>query len=259
MIRGLDIFRERFRPYEGSLVLIGGAACDDWFTRQGLSFRGTKDLDIVLLLEAVDSEFVAAMRQFIDEGGYEIRQRNDTGPPVLYRFIKPERGDFPHMLEIFSSIPEGIDLGDDQTIVPIPADEDVHSLSAILLDDLYHDLIRDHAEKRNGISFANATALIPLKSHAWINLSKRQKQGERVDSKDITKHRNDVFRIAGTLPGEPGPEIHPKILTDLALFLEAFPADSAEWSAILAAIKPTLGGNLKPASLRSAIQTYFHF
>ena len=32
MVRGLDLFRQRFREYEGSFVLIGGAACDEWFT-----------------------------------------------------------------------------------------------------------------------------------------------------------------------------------------------------------------------------------
>jgi hypothetical protein len=110
MIRGLDIFRERFRTYEGSLVLIGGAACDDGFSRQELTFRATKDLDIVLLLEAVDHKFVATMRQFIHDGGYQIRQRSESDSPVLYRLAKPTNKNFPHMLEIFSQAPEGIDL-----------------------------------------------------------------------------------------------------------------------------------------------------
>jgi hypothetical protein len=106
MIRGLDIFRERFRTYEGSLVLIGGAACDDGFSRQELTFRATKDLDIILLLEAVDHKFVATMRQFIHDGGYQIRQRSESDSPVLYRLAKPTNKNFPHMLEIFSQAPE---------------------------------------------------------------------------------------------------------------------------------------------------------
>lgn len=79
MICGIDIFRERFRDFSGSMVLIGGAACDDWFSRVGLQFRATKDLDVVLLLEAVNPGFVAAMRKFIGDGGYEIRQRGGEG------------------------------------------------------------------------------------------------------------------------------------------------------------------------------------
>lgn len=31
MVRGLEIFRERFRRFDGAFVLIGGAACDQWF------------------------------------------------------------------------------------------------------------------------------------------------------------------------------------------------------------------------------------
>ena len=32
MVRGLSKFREWFRPFEGFFALIGGAACDEWFT-----------------------------------------------------------------------------------------------------------------------------------------------------------------------------------------------------------------------------------
>ncbi|MEO8614822.1 MAG: hypothetical protein ABI600_06760 [Luteolibacter sp.] len=257
MIKGLDTFRERFRDFPGSLVLIGGAACDDWFTRQGLEFRATKDLDIVLLLEAVNPDFVAAMRKFIDDGGYEIRQRNEGGDPILYRFAKPADARFPAMLEIFSRVPDGILLRDDQGIVPIPANEEVHSLSAILVDDAYYALIREHSEDRDGIAFATATALIPLKAHAWLDLTKRLAQGEPIDFKNIAKHRADVFRLAGTLPGTAGPELSQTIRDDVARFIAAFPESSPDWQAILSSLKATLGGNLKPATLRTAIQTYF--
>lgn len=257
MIRGIDLFRERFRDYEESLILIGGAACDDWFARQGLGFRATRDLDIVLVLEAVNPDFVAAMRQFIADGEYEIRQRSEEGPPVLYRFVKPADERFPYMLEIFSRLPDGITLGEDQTIVPIPLGEDTHSLSAILVDDAYHALLLEHSEPRDGISFATATALIPLKAVAWLDLTERKARGEKIDAKDIAKHRADVFRLAGTLPDGPGPELPQKIRDDVGRFLAAFPDDSLEWPSILASVKATLGGNLKPATLRGAILTYF--
>ena len=257
MIRGLDIFRERFRSYAGSLVLIGGAACDDWLDRQGLAFRATKDLDIVLLLDAVDSKFVAAMRQFVEDGGYEVRQRSTQDAPVLYRFAKPKDQSYPYMLEIFSRRPDGIALGDDQTIVPVPTDGGMHSLSAILLDDTYHDLIRMHSEASDGIYFATSTALIPLKAKAWMDLRARQANGEQVDARDITKHRGDVFRLAGTLPGEPGPPLPEQIRKDISSFLDAFPAGSAEWPSILASIKSTLGGGVTPEALVTAIRTYF--
>lgn len=256
MVKGLDIFRESFRAFEGTFTLIGGAACEEWFTERGLQFRATKDLDIVLMVESIDQAFVTAMRAFVAEGGYEIRERSE-GRPILYRFAKPARGNFPFMLELFSRSPEDFDLGEGQEIIPVIVEPGQHSLSAILLDDAYYGLIETHFELKDGLRFAHATALIPLKAYAWLNLSRRRDDGETVDGKNIDKHRSDVFRLAATLPGEPGPELPPAIQEDLTTFLRAFPADSAEWSAILAALKPTFGGGLRPDTLREAIQLYF--
>jgi hypothetical protein len=64
MVKGLNIFRDRFRQFEGSFTLIGGAACDEWFTAQGLPFRATKDLDIVSIIEVFAPEAVRALRAF---------------------------------------------------------------------------------------------------------------------------------------------------------------------------------------------------
>jgi hypothetical protein len=90
MVKGLNIFRDRFRQFEGSFTLIGGAACDQWFTAQGLPFRATKDLDIVLIIEVLAPEAIRSLRAFIADGQYEIRQRTE-GSPVLYRFAKPQK------------------------------------------------------------------------------------------------------------------------------------------------------------------------
>lgn len=163
MVKGLDIFREQFRAFEGAFTLIGGAACDEWFTSQGLPFRATKDLDIVLMIEVLDPKFVAALWAFVKEGEYEVRERND-GKPVLYRFAKPVQGEFPYMLELFSRSPDGLKLGDGQEVIPVRIEPDHHSLSAILLDDAYYGLIQRGHDLRDGLRVANATALIPLKS-----------------------------------------------------------------------------------------------
>jgi hypothetical protein len=47
------------------------------------------------------------------------------------------------------------------------------------------------------------------------------------------------------------------ILADLKAFLAQFPADSAHWKAILASIKATLGGTVRPGDLLKALATYF--
>lgn len=256
MVKGLDLFRARFRGFEGSFILIGGAACDEWFASAGLEFRATRDLDIVLIIEVVRPDFVSALRSFIAEGGYEISQRTE-GRPVLYRFAKPANKEFPFMLELFSRKPEGLNLEEGQKIVPIPAGAVYHSLSAILLDEDYYSLILAHAETRDGLPVATATALIPLKARAWGDLTRRKAVGERVDSKDIDKHRNDVFRLAATLGDVAGPVLPVAITRDLADFLGAFQEGAHEWPSILASLKGTLGGDLQPSALRSAIQKFF--
>lgn len=41
MVVGLERFREHFRGMETSYALIGGAACDAWMARSGLSRPGS--------------------------------------------------------------------------------------------------------------------------------------------------------------------------------------------------------------------------
>jgi hypothetical protein len=64
-------------------------------------------------------------------------------------------------------------------------------------------------------------------------------------------------RVAGTLPNTAGPELSPRIIDDLNRFMAAFPESSDDWQAILNSLKNTLGGTIRPAALRQAIQTYF--
>ena len=40
-----------------------------------------------------------------------------------------------------------------------------------------------------------AAYLIPFKAKAWMDLTDRKAAGEHVDSKNIKKHKNDVFRL----------------------------------------------------------------
>ena len=256
MIRGIKLFRERFRDYEGSFVLIGGAACDEWFSTMDDTFRGTKDLDIVLIIEVVYPAFVAAIHAFREEGGYEIEKR-DNGTQRLYRFRRPKNPEFPKELEFFSRKPDVFDLGAGQRVVPIPSDGDYHSLSALLMDEAYYSLIREHHVVQDGLPIASATALIPLKARAWADLSQREKNGEKIDSRDIKKHRNDVFQLAATLPGEPGPELPSTIQDDLRAFLEAFPEDSKDWNGIRESLKDSMARGISIAGLRSAIQQYY--
>jgi hypothetical protein len=196
-----------------------------------LEFRATKDMDMVLIVEALDAAFVKRFWEFIEAEKYQDRLRAEDGRQ-LYRFDKPQDEGYPTMIEIFSRKPSNVDLSEGQQIVPIKLDDDSASLSAILLNDDYYALIRDQHNEEKNLPFANPAALIPLKARAHTDLAKRDAKGEEGKGKDIAKHRTDVFRIAATLPAEAGPAIPEAVREDLRKFLSAFPRDNKEqWQA----------------------------
>ncbi len=69
MVKGLNIFREHFKGFEDRYVLIGGTASSIIMEEAGAEFRATKDLDIVLCIEALDSAFVQKILGFYRKWG----------------------------------------------------------------------------------------------------------------------------------------------------------------------------------------------
>jgi hypothetical protein len=92
---GLEKFKEYFNGFENQYVLIGGTACSVLFDEYGSDFRSTKDIDMVLIVEA----------------------------------------------------------------------------------------------------------LVLFKIKAWLDLSNRKSQGENIDTSDIKKHKNDIFRLSTIIIG----------------------------------------------------------
>jgi len=70
LVKGLDIFRNFFVDYSQNYILIGGAACSEHFSEEGLTFRATRDLDIILIVEALDGNFLSRFWEFIRKGEY---------------------------------------------------------------------------------------------------------------------------------------------------------------------------------------------
>lgn len=76
MIKGLELFKKHFASFNQNYSLIGGVACMLAFEKAGLSFRATRDLDIVLFVEALDKSFATTFWDFIKKGNYESCQRS---------------------------------------------------------------------------------------------------------------------------------------------------------------------------------------
>jgi len=225
VVKGLDVFRRHFAGYEEQYVLIGGTAATLAMEEAGLEFRATKDLDIVLHVEALTPDFGAAIWAFVELGAYEIRQASETGKPVLYRFQKPASAGFPVMIELFCRAPEGIQIAPGARLAPIAFDEVVASLSAILLDDEYYRFIMDGRRNVDGLPWTGAEQLIPLKGHAWLDLTARKAAGEEVDTRNIRKHGYDVIRLTQLLAPDVQVRITPRIADHLESFLTRLVAD----------------------------------
>lgn len=226
MVIGLNRFRQHFAPYANHYVLIGGTACTIIMQESGLDFRATKDLNIVLYVEALNSNFASAFWQFIEDGGYQKRQRN-TGKEVLYRFASPSDYDYPSMIELFSRIPDNVNFSGKGHLTPIPINETVASLSAILLYDDYYNFIHLGKQQINDLSVLDAIHLIPLKARAYIDLTERKKNGDNIDEKDIRKHKNDVIRLFQLLSANSRKELPLPIKNDMSSFLNDIKNDKS--------------------------------
>lgn len=225
MVRGLDLFRRHFAGYSDHFILIGGTAATLAMEEAGLEFRATKDLDIVLQVEVLDPKFGGVVWEFVRAGRYEIQERSETGKPAFYRFRKPGDDQFPHMLEFFSRSPDGIPIEEGSRLTPIPVDDAISSLSAILLDDAYYGFVVAGRRVTDGLPWVGADRLIPLKASAWLNLTARRENGELVDAKDIKKHANDVLRLARLLTPQDRFSVPPSIADDLIQFLARISQD----------------------------------
>ena len=227
MVNGIDSFKKWFLGYEDQYVIIGGTACDILMNEEGLDFRTTKDIDLVLIIEAIDVSFVEKFWLYIKQAGYKHLNKS-TGEPQFYRFSNPISKEYPMMIELFTRKPGVINLSEDAILTPLFIDESVSSLSAILLDDDYYEFLKLGKIKIDGISVLDAAYLIPFKAKAWLDLSKRNQLGEHVDSKNIKKHKNDIFRLSELVNYNEKIIVTEKVYDDIQEFIKEIEKESVD-------------------------------
>lgn len=194
---GLDKFKEAFEAFSDNYVIIGGTACDITLTGTEMHPRATHDIDMIVIVERMTPEFGKRFWNFIHEAGYrpEKRKQNaETCPQYeLYRFVdgKPN---YPEMIELLSRHPNVLGEPKGHIIEPLPIDDNISSLSAIIMDDDYYKFTIEHSKLTDGIRHADSAALIALKARAYLNLKRDKEEGRHVNSKDIKKHRSDVLK-----------------------------------------------------------------
>lgn len=176
---------------------------------------------MVLIVEALTAEFGTAFWNYIKEAGYEHKNKS-TGEPQFYRFSNPISHEYPAMIELFSRNVDAIPLPNDAILTPLPLDDELSSLSAILMDSEYYQFMQFMQQGRviiEGIPILDEYHIIPFKAKAFLDLSARKSAGESVDSKNIRKHKNDVFRLSLLLSDALRIELSTGISNDMKEFI----------------------------------------
>ena len=130
------------------------------------------------------------------------------------------------MIELFSRRVNAIELPENAVLTPLSLDEEISSLSAILLDADYYQLLRSGTVVIDGVTVLGAACLIPFKAKAWLDLTERKAKGERVDRDDISKHKKDIFRLSALLIPGTKTIVNRAVWHDLQAFFAAMQNES---------------------------------
>lgn len=249
MVRGMSKFREYFKDFNEQYTFIGGAACDLLMTSAGLDFRATKDLDMVLILEALTKEFGLRFWDFIKDAGYEMKEKS-SGELQFYRFSKPRDMEYPYMIELFSKKPNTMEIPEDMCLIPIHIDDECSSLSAILLNDDYYSTMLSGRIIIEDIPVLKTEHIILFKAKAYLDLSNRKMNGEMIDSKNIKKHKNDIFRLLALLTADERVTVNGNVYKDIEAFVAAMKHETIDMKAL------GLGGITKEKALEILLNIY---
>lgn len=220
MVSGFDSFRERFKGYEDCYTIIGGTACDILMNEVGLDFRATKDIDMILLIEERFAEFAAVFWDYIKDGGYKCGWKSSEAPH-FYRFTEPQTPGYPVMIELFSRRPDFQIDHPEIHLTPLPVSDAISSLSAIMLDDNYYQLMLAGRRTVDGVSVLSAEYLILFKMKAWLDLQQKKAEGAHVNERDLKKHKNDVFRLFPLVEPNAQIAVTPAVAEDARQFIDA--------------------------------------
>ncbi len=209
---GLSHFEAHFRELKDQYVIVGGFATLMLLDRELPNHgKATHDIDLVLLT-STSVEMAAKIKTYIKEGGYII-QKGKQDRYQYYRFVEPKVDGYAKEIELFASEEYGIELDGGQRIIPIDPEEGLYSLSAIMLDREYFDMIKNNIEEIDGIPYSNTLATILLKMSAVYDLY------HRGDDK-WKKHRRDILKLTLLLTGEERLVLKGRMIQDVEFFKE---------------------------------------
>ena len=173
MVEGIYQFSRYFKDFNNRYILIGDAACFLALDEVGLEFRETRNIDIVLCLEALDAEFAWVFWDFIKLGRYKNTQKI-AGKELFCRFYYTEDEEVPYAVILFSPFPDVLMMSDGTHLSSIPMGEEQSSFSAILLEEGYYNFIHNSKIYIGDIPTIPPEVIVPLKAKALLDLIRRQ-------------------------------------------------------------------------------------
>ena len=207
---GLSHFEAHFRELKDQYVIVGGFATLMLLDRQLPNHgKATHDIDLVLLT-STSAAMAAKIKTYIKEGGYTI-QKGQQDRYQYYRFVEPQAKGYAKEIELFAAEEYGIELDEGQRIIPIDPEEGLYSLSAIMLDREYFDMIKSNIEEIEGIPYSNTLATMLLKMSAEYDLY------HKGDDK-WKKHRRDILKLTLLLTGEERLVLTGRMIADVTFF-----------------------------------------
>lgn len=190
-------FCSHFAGHEESFLLIGGSACSCWYAGETPTFRGTRDLDVVIVVESLRREFVDLLVSYLRDNGYAAWERHLQGGSskrVMYRFLNPANPLAATQIELLSRSGEIHRVDALQHAVPIKSAGEYTGLSGIALDNAYYNFILTQRSTAMDCPVLSLPGIVMLKIKAFLNLYAAASADDRGK-----KHRNDVFFLLATI------------------------------------------------------------
>lgn len=182
--------------HKDNYFIIGSHAAAYNLSLQGLTFRVTRDYDIVIISEVSNDEFAKDLTELLETGGYQFGYKADSKKRVAYRFESPKNGDYPEIIEFF--VKDGANVQSiDNRFAKLNIAVDEEKISAMVLNKEIYDFSKNHVVEINDLMFVDKPCLISLKSYAYFENRKLYDEG-KVKSDDYKKHSRDILRILGS-------------------------------------------------------------
>lgn len=210
---GLSHFQEYCKDFDEHYVVVGGFATVMLLDEELGEGHGKATFDIDLVLLTNNSlELSQRIKQYITDGKYDI-QVGEKDQYKYYRFNNPKEENFAKEIELFASNENKLKLDEGQRILPIDPKEGLYSLSAIMLDPEYFEMIKSNINRSGAAPCTNTQATIMLKMSAFYDLRKRE-------DKKWKKHRRDILKLSLLLTGEEEIKLTGRMKEDFNSFIQ---------------------------------------